>query len=83
MTMEKPNSGGKAAANDDVTGVLGPIDSNKLLQTLSLHPTVAEVEEAAMWLSGDSDVFGANPPIKGSVSDIVTILTVEEEEEQR
>jgi len=81
--MEKPNSGGKAATNDDVTGVLGPIDSDKLLQILSLHPTVAEVEEAAMWLSGDSDVFGANPPIKGNVSDIVTILTVEEEEEQR
>lgn len=81
--MEKPNSGGKAATNDDVTGVLGPIDSDKLLQILSLHPTVAEVEEAAMWLSGDSDVFGANPPIKGNVSDIVTILTIEEEEEQR
>ena len=81
--MEKPNSGGKAATNDDVTGILGPIDSDKLLQILSLHPTVAEVEEAAMWLSGDSDVFGANPPIKGNVSDIVTILTVEEEEEQR
>jgi hypothetical protein len=83
MTMEKPNSGGKAATNDDVTGILGPIDSDKLLQILSLHPTVAEVEEAAMWLSGDSDVFGANPPIKGNVSDIVTILTVEEEEEEQ
>lgn len=81
--MEKPNSGGKAATNDDVTGILGPIDSDKLLQILSLHPTVAEVEEAAMWLSGDSDVFGANPPIKGNVSDIVTILTVEEEEEEK
>jgi hypothetical protein len=83
MTMEKPNSGGKAATNADVTGILGSIDSDKLLQILSLHPTVAEVEEAAMWLSGDSDVFGANPAIKGNVSDIVTILTVEEEEEQR
>lgn len=81
--MEKPNSGGKAATNDDVTGILGPIDSDKLLQILSLHPTVAEVEEAAMWLSGDSDVFGANPPIKGNVSDIVTILTVDEEEEEQ
>ena len=81
--MEKPNSGGKAATNTDVTGILGPIDSDKLLQILSLHPTVAEVEEAAMWLSGDSDVFGANPSIKGNVSDIVTILTIEEEEEQR
>jgi hypothetical protein len=82
MTMEKPNSG-KAATNADVTGILGAIDSDKLLQILSLHPTVAEVEEAAMWLSGDTDVFGASPPIKGNVSDIVTILTVEEEEEQR
>ena len=81
--MDKPNSGGKAATNADITGIMGPIDSDKLLQILSLHPTVAEVEEAAMWLSGDTDVFGANPPIKGNVSDIVTILTAEEEEEQR
>ena len=80
--MDKPNSGGKAATNADITGIMGPIDSDKLLQILSLHPTVAEVEEAAMWLSGDPDVFDANLP-KGNVSDIVTILTVEEEEEQR
>jgi len=81
--MDKPNSGGKAATNADITGILGPIDSDKLLEILSLHPTVAEVEEAAMWLSGDTDVFGASPPVKGNVSHIVTILTAEEEEEQR
>ena len=81
--MDKPNSGGKAATNADITGVLGAIDSDKLLQILSLHPTVSEVEGAAMWLSGDTDVFGANPPVKGNVSHIVTILTAEEEEEQR
>ena len=52
-------------------------------QILSLHPTVSEVEGAAMWLSGDTDVFGANPPVKANVSHIVTILTAEEEEEQR
>ena len=59
--MNKPNSGGKSATNVDVTGILGAIDSDKLLEVLSLHPTVAEVEEAAMWVSGDTDVFGANP----------------------
>jgi hypothetical protein len=80
--MDKPNSGAKAASNADVTGILGPIDSDKLLQILSLHPTVSEIEAAAMWLSGDSDVFGSNPPVKGNVSHIVTILTAEEEEEQ-
>ena len=81
--MDKPNSGGKSATNADITGILGPTDSDKLVQILSLHPSVSEVEEAAMWLSGDTDVFGANPPLKGNVSDIVTILTVEEEEERR
>jgi hypothetical protein len=78
--MDKPNSGGTAATSADITGVLGPIDSDKLLQILTLQPTVSEVEEAAMWLSGDTDVFGANPPVKGNVSHIVTILTAEEEE---
>ena len=81
--MDKPNSGGKAATSADITSILGPMDSDRLLQILSLHPTVAEVEQAAMWLSSDADVFGANPPIKGTVSSIVTILTAEEEEEQR
>jgi hypothetical protein len=27
------------------------------LEILSLHPTIAEVEEAAMWLSGDSEAL--------------------------
>lgn len=82
--MDKLDSGGTVAATDaDITSILGPIDSEKVLEILSLHPTIAEVEEAAMWLSGDADVFGANVPVKGNASHIVTILTAEEEEEQR
>ena len=80
--MQKSDSGGNAAATDaDVTSILGNLDSDKLLAILSLHPTVAEVEEASIWLSGDADVFGANEPVKGNASHIVTILTAEEEEE--
>lgn len=56
--MGKLNSGGNAAAtNSDITGILGPIDSDKLLEILSLHPRIAEDEEAAMWLSGDSEAL--------------------------
>ena len=80
--MQKSDSGGNAAATDaDVTSILGNLDSDKLLAILSLHPTVAEVEEASIWLSGDADVFGTNEPVKGNASHIVTILTAEEEEE--
>jgi hypothetical protein len=84
MAMQKLDSGGTAVAtNADIKDILGSINSDKLLAILALRPTIAEVEEAAMWLSGDADVFGANEPIKGNVSHIVTILTAEEEEEAR
>jgi len=82
--MQRLNSGGTAVATDaDITGILGSINSDKLLAIMSLEPTIAEVEEAAMWLSGDADVFGAGKPVKGNASHIVTILTAEEEEELR
>ena len=82
--MQKLNSAGKAIATDaDIRSILGGINSEKLLEIVSLRPTIADVEEAAMWLSGDADVFGANVPIKGNASHIVTILTAEEEGERR
>jgi hypothetical protein len=34
-----------------------------------------------MWLSGDLDVIAAGEPLKGIASQIVTILTANEEEE--
>ena len=80
--MQKHDTGGTAVATDTVIkSILGNIDSDKLLAILSLRPTIAEVEEASMWLSGDTDVYDANEPIKGNASHIITILTAEEEEE--
>jgi len=82
--MRKPNTGGSAAASEsDITSILGHLDPDKMSAILSLRPTIADVEEASMWLSGDADVFGANVPIKGNASHIVTIMTSEEEEENR
>lgn len=82
--MQKLNTGGKVAATEtNIKSILGAMDTDKLLEIVSLHPTIAEVEEAAMWLSGDADIFGANAPVKGTVSRIVTILTTDEEEERR
>ena len=80
--MQKPDTGGNAVATDaDITSTLGNLDADKLLAILSLQPTVAEVEEASIWLSGDADVFDADKPVKGNASHIITILTAEEEEE--
>lgn len=80
--MTKPDSGGDSAATrDDVTGILGPLDFDQMLAILALHPTVAEVEQASIWLAGDSDVFGAEPPIKGTAAEIVGIVTANDEDE--
>lgn len=80
--MPKPNSSGTAlATHDDIQGILGNLDPAQMLAIISLRPTVADIEEASMWLEGDTDVFGAGEPIKGVASDIVTILTENEEEE--
>jgi len=69
------------ATSDDVARILGNLDETKMLPIMELRPTIADVEEASTWLGGDRDVFGPGEPLKGIASRIVTILTVDEEEE--
>jgi hypothetical protein len=71
----------KLATEEDVRSVLGDLDTTKMLPIMKLRPTIADVEEASVWLAGDRDVFGAGQPLKGVASQIVTILTADEEEE--
>lgn len=80
--MPMLDSGGTAfATHHDVKAILGDIDPAQLLAILSLKPTIADLEQASLWLEGDADVFGPGEPIKGVASDVVTILTENEEEE--
>lgn len=80
--MPKLDSGGTAiATHDDVKAILGELDPAQLLAIMSLRPTIADIEQASLWLEGDTDVFGPDEPIKGVASDVVTILTESEEEE--
>jgi hypothetical protein len=80
--MAKSDSGGTALATySDVKGILGTLDPADMLAIMSLQPTIADIEEASMWLEGDADVFGAAEPVKGVAAEIVTILTENEDEE--
>jgi hypothetical protein len=71
------------ATSDDVARILGNLDEIKMLPIMALRPTIADVEEASIWLGGDRDVFGAGTQLKGVASRIVTILTADEEEPPR
>jgi hypothetical protein len=69
------------ATHDDIVGVFGEIDPANILAIISLRPTIADLETASIWLSGDADIYGAGEPVRGIPSDIITILTEEEQEE--
>jgi hypothetical protein len=83
--MAKTRSVGGAkpqfATTEDVARILGDLDPTKMLPIMSLRPTIADIEEASMWLGGDRDVFGPGQPLKGIASQIITILTADQEEE--
>jgi len=70
-----------AVEGDDVKRILGDIEESKIIEILALKPTLAEVEEAAVWASGDGDVLAkAGHPQTGVIAQIVDILTADEEE---
>lgn len=81
MSVSQPQDNRPVATRKDIETVFGSLDEDTLLAILDLRPTVAELDEANLWLSGDRDVFGAEPPLKGVPSEIVTLLTAEEEDE--
>jgi len=70
------------ASRDDVRHILGDIDDAKIIDILKLRPTLVDLEEAAIWATGDGDVLAKDGhPLTGVAADIVDILAVEEEEE--
>ena len=83
MTRTQPAEGAYPApvTAEDIKRILGDVDDAKLLDLVALRPTMAEVEEASLWLAGDTDVFGAGTPLKGTAGEIVEIVTADETEE--
>ena len=57
------------------------LDDEKLLDIMALQPTVLDIEEASLWLAGDSDIFGAGKPLGSIAGEIVAILSADQEEE--
>jgi len=74
------SDGRPLATIKDVIDVLGEIDDATLSAIMDLRPTIADVEEASMWMSGDRDVFGAGAPLKDVAGEIVSLLGGDDEE---
>ena len=70
------------ATRDDLDQILGEMQDNTAVAILALHPTVAQLEEARIWLDGVSgDLLGKERrPLDDVVGQIFDMLTVEEDE---
>ncbi len=71
-------------SREDLHRILGELDDVKATEILALKPSVAELEEAALWAIGAGEPLGkeGRPPV-GVVGQIVEILAPEEEDERR
>ncbi len=70
------------ASSEDIRRILGDLDSTKVLDILALRPIVPDIEQASVWLAGDTDIYGPDTPLQSPAGDIVAILTADEEEER-
>jgi hypothetical protein len=70
-----------AANRDDLLHIFGAIDEAKIIEILALRPSLADLDQAVIWATGDADVLARNGrPLAGVVADIVDLLTADEEE---
>lgn len=70
------------ATLDDLLRLVGGADERKVLAILALHPTISEIEQAALWATGDGDVLAkAGHPLSGTAAEVLDILIADEEEE--
>ncbi|HSM18858.1 MAG TPA: hypothetical protein VK844_00610 [Hyphomicrobiales bacterium] len=75
--------GDAQATHEDLIHIIGEIDDGSAAGILALEPTVAEVEQAFMWISGEGAVVDrTGHPLAGKTAAIVDILAAEMPEEE-
>lgn len=81
MSQNSTMSGAAPASTADIKAILGALGESDLLEIAALQPTARDLEEAATWLSGDRDIFGAGEPLRDVVAEIVAVLERDREDE--
>jgi hypothetical protein len=84
INPDRQPTASRLAHRDDLKRVLHDLDDAAVLEILALAPTVADIEEAAVWAAGVGDMLDrAGHPQTGTVARIVAILERQEEEPDR
>ncbi len=77
--MTEPDRNDEHATASDVEEILGPMPDARIAAILATGATVRQLEEAAAWATGESDVMGElRRPVSGPVAAVYDILTADE-----
>ena len=69
----------KMPTRDDVIHLLGDISDHKVVEILETGATLEQLEEAAAWLAGESDVMGEERlPLTGAAAKAYEIIARDE-----
>jgi hypothetical protein len=69
----------KTPTRDDVIHLLGDISDHKVVEILETRATLEQLEEAAAWLAGESDVMGEERlPLTGAAAKVYDIIARDE-----
>ena len=78
-----PSAQSPKAARSDLARILGDLEDAQFAEILTLQPTLAEVEQAALWVGGEGEVLSASGhTLSGVAAEIVDIVTADEEDEE-
>ena len=69
----------KIPTRDDVIHLLGDVSDHKVVEILETGATLEQLEEAAAWLAGESDVMGEERlPLTGAAAKVYEIIARDE-----
>ena len=79
--MKVPEHKPRALTPQDLRHIVGDLDDARIAAILATDATVEQLEEAAAWASGESDVMGGEleRPLDGVVAAVYDILMTGEE----
>jgi hypothetical protein len=77
-----PDGADRPATREDLRRILGELEDPRIIDVLELHPTVADLEAAAICLAGDQDVLGKEGhAVSPLANQVVDILSDDEEDD--
>ena len=80
---QTPLHSGMSASRDDVVRLFGHIEDEAVAEILALMPTIAELEEAQAWFTGQGDALArAGHPQTPRIAAILDIVAEEEDDDE-